>query len=83
MQNPGATRRPNRGAGVDIHGRAERPIADDVNDETDEEEGRERLGFDRLRSVSFGFARAHAKKCVGLFFRHLLLTQTLALLLIQ
>jgi len=49
----GTTRR-YRGTGVDANGFVERSSPgsdDDVMDESDEEEGRERLGFDRLRSV--------------------------------
>lgn len=42
-----------RGTGVNAQGRIERPSGnEDAEEETDEEEGRERIGFDRLRSVS-------------------------------
>jgi len=47
----GTTRR-YRGTGVNANGRIERSTADDVEEESDEEDGRERLGFDRLRTVS-------------------------------
>lgn len=40
-----------RGTGVNAQGRIERPSGnEDAEEETDEEEGRERIGFDRLRS---------------------------------
>ena len=48
----GTTRR-YRGTGVNASGRVERSTSDDeVEEESDEEDGRERLGFDRLRAVS-------------------------------
>lgn len=49
----GTTRRL-RGTGVNAQGRIEGPSSedDDADEETDEEEARGRLGFDRLRSVS-------------------------------
>jgi len=65
----GATRR-NRGAGVNANGRAERPITSDEDDEddfSDEEEGRERLGFDRLRSAAL--SRHEIRAIRGYFSR--------------
>jgi hypothetical protein len=47
----GTTRR-FRGTGVNASGRVERSTSEDEHEESDEEDGRERFGFDQLRSVS-------------------------------
>jgi hypothetical protein len=51
---------------VNAQGRIERPSGedDDAEEETDEEEARDRIGFDRLRAVSDALNKVH----MGLLF---------------